>query len=236
MEMARGKMSMVLTNKRNPATRAAIGRCLASALTVALLMLPPPVAAQEAASDPTAVPAAAPAHALVHVRIETGDGPIVLALEKDRAPVTTANFLRYVDEKRLDGAAFYRAVNVAEGYGIIQGGVRNAADKVLPPIRHEPTSETGLSHIDGAISMARDAPGTASGDFFITIGALTSMDADPKQPGDNLGFAVFGRVVEGMDVVHRILGEPVSATEGEGEMRGQMLAEPVRIISARRTD
>ena len=210
-------------------------------LGLALAMAMAPALAQAPSTDPAPAPApappvAAPAHALVHVRIETSDGAIVLALEKERAPITTANFLRYVDEKRWDGATFYRAVNVAEGYGIIQGGVRNKPGKMLPPIKHEPTSQTGLSHVDGAISMARNEPGTASGDFFITIGDLTSMDADPNQPGDNLGFAVFGRVVEGMDVVRRILGEPISATEGEGDLKGQMLAQPVRILSAKRMD
>lgn len=208
-------------------------------LGLALLAAALPASAQTPATEPAATPAppaAAPKYALVHVRIETSDGPIVLALEKERAPITTANFLRYVDEKRWDGATFYRAVNVAEGYGIIQGGVRNHPGKVLPPIKHEPTSQTGLSHVDGAISMARNEPGTASGDFFITIGDLTSMDADPKQPGDNLGFAVFGRVVEGMDVVRRILAEPISPTEGEGDLKGQMLAQPVRILSAKRVD
>ena len=82
--------------------------------------------------------------------------------------------------------------------------------------------------------MARAAPGTAGGDFFIAVGAMPSMDADPTQPGDNAGFAVFGRVVEGMDVVHRILDAPTSPTAGEGAMKGQMLAAPVRIVSARR--
>lgn len=192
--------------------------------------------APAATPAPGIAPATSPAPAaLVQVRLDTSDGPIILALEKDRAPITTANFLRYVDEKRLDGTTFYRVVKVAPGYGLIQAGTRNAPARVLPSIQHEPTSVTGLSHVDGAISMARNEPGTANGDFFITVGAIPSMDADPKQPGDNQGFAVFGHVVEGMDVVHKILDEPVSATEGEGVMRGQMLAQPIRIISARRT-
>ncbi len=82
--------------------------------------------------------------------------------------------------------------------------------------------------------MARNAPGTATADFFITVGALTSMDANPTSAGDKLGFAVFGRVVEGMDVVHRILAAPTSPTEGHGVMKGQMLAPPVRIVTARK--
>lgn len=194
----------------------------------------PPVFAQT--SPPEAAPAVTPKPATVKVTLTTSEGPIVLELEKERAPVTTANFLRYVDGKRLDGTVFYRATKVADGYGLVQGGLRNDPERLLPPIAHEPTSQTGLSHVDGAISMARSTPGSATGDFFITLGAIPSMDADPKQPGDNLGFAVFGHVTEGMDVVRRILDAPTSPTEGEGAMKGQMLAAPVKIVTARRAD
>ena len=179
-------------------------------------------------------PTTAPRPATVRVSLQTSEGSLVLELEKERAPITTANFLRYVDQKRLDGTSFYRATKVADGYGLIQGGLRNDPNRLLPPITHEPTSLTGLSHIDGAISMARAAPGSATADFFITIGAIPSMDANPAQLGDNLGFAVFGRVVEGMDVVRRILNAPTSPTEGEGAMKGQMLTAPIKIIAARR--
>lgn len=199
-------------------------------MILALLILPVQLAAQ---ISPPIAPAA-PAQALTKVRLETTEGAIILALEQDRAPITTANFLRYVDEKRFDGITFYRAVNVAPGFGLIQGGIRGDIKQFLPPIAHEPTTVTGLSHTDGAISMARNAPGTADASFFITVGNLPSMDADPKQAGDNLGFAVFGHVIEGMDIVRHILQEPTSPTEGEGIMKGQMLAEPVRIVSARR--
>ena len=188
--------------------------------------------AQAPAPAPSVTPA--PAAATVPVRIETSAGPIILALETERAPVTAGNFLRYVDGKKLDGAAFYRAVKVGTGYGLVQGGTRNDPKRTLPPIAHEPTNQTGLSHSDGAISMARAAPGTANGDFFITIGDLKSMDANPAAPGDNQGFAVFGRVTEGMDVVRRILEAPTSPTAGEGAMKGQMLAPEVKILTARR--
>ncbi|TVV77089.1 peptidylprolyl isomerase, partial [Sphingomonas solaris] len=167
--------------------------------------------------------------------LQTADGPIVIALETARAPITTANFLRYVDQKRLDGTSFYRAVKVGPGIGLVQMGTRNDPKKTLRPIPHEPTTKTGLSHIDGAIAMARAAPGTAGGDFFITVGPFPSMDADPTQPGDNAGYAVFGRVVEGMDVVRRILAAPVSPTEGEGQLKGQMLSPVIAITSARRS-
>ncbi len=199
---------------------------------ILLSLLPLALLAQAPAPPVTPAPWAAPA--TVPVRIETSAGPITLALETARAPVTAGNFLRYVDGKKLDGAAFYRAVKVGTGYGLVQGGTRNDAKRTLPPIAHEPTSQTGLSHIDGAISMARAAPGTANGDFFITVGDLKSMDANPAAPGDNRGFAVFGRVTEGMDVVRRILEAPTSPTAGDGAMKGQMLAPEVKILTARR--
>ncbi|MBV9841239.1 MAG: peptidylprolyl isomerase [Sphingomonadaceae bacterium] len=195
--------------------------------------------AQAPAPPPPAPPpamATAPKPATVTVSLETSLGPIVLELEKERAPITTANFLRYVDQKRFDGTAFYRATKVAPGFGLIQGGARNDPKRVLPAIAHEPTSKTGLHHGDGTISMARGAPGSASGDFFITVGDMPSMDADPKQPGDNLGFAAFGHVVAGMDVVQKILDAPTSPTEGEGVMKGQMLAPTIRIVAAHRVN
>ena len=185
-----------------------------------------------AAQDTPAVPVAAKP-ATVKVRLKTDAGDIVLELEKQRAPVTTANFLRYVDTRRLDGIAFYRAMKLDWGGGLIQAGVRDGA-KLYPPIAHEPTTQTGLSHTEGTISMARLAPGSARGDFTIMLGDMRGLDADPKAPGDNLGFAAFGRVVEGMAVVKAIQAGPRSPTLGEGVMKGEMLDPPVRIVSARR--
>lgn len=203
-------------------------------LLVGLLALPLPALAQEA--PPVAPAADAPKPATVKVRLETAEGPIVLELEKERAPVTTANFLRYIDQKRFDGITFYRALTFPgrPDLGLIQGGAKSDAKRMLPPIAHEPTSKTGLSHTDAAISMARGAPGSAQADFFIILGGLMSLDADPKASGDNAGFAVFGKVVEGMDVVKKILLSPVSATQGVGAMKGQMIEKPVPIKSARR--
>jgi peptidyl-prolyl cis-trans isomerase A (cyclophilin A) len=199
------------------------------ALLALSLLLAAPTPAQ--AAEPTSTAAET-----VRVALNSSEGAIVIELEAKRAPITTANFLRYVDQKRFDGMSIYRATRVAPGFGLIQGGVRNDPKRALPPIAHEPTSQTGLSHKDGTISMARNAPGTASGDFFITIGDIPSMDADPSQPGDNLGFAAFGHVVEGMEIVRRILEAPTSPTEGEGAMKGQILAPPVRILTARRVN
>ncbi|WP_457312178.1 peptidylprolyl isomerase [Sphingomonas sp. UYAg733] len=181
---------------------------------------------------PTPLPMSAPA--TVRVALETDQGRIVLELEKGRAPITTANFLRYVDQKRLDGIGFYRTVKVAPKFGFVQFGVQNAPKRVLPPIKHEPTTLTGLKHLSGTISTARYAPGTASGDFTISVGDQPSLDADPSQPGDNLGYAAFGHVVEGMDVIVRVLDAPPSLTAGEGVMKGQMLVPPILIRTARR--
>ena len=206
----------------------------------ALAQQPEPQPAAAVAPVPEAQPPApapaVPRPAVVRVSLQTGAGAIVLELEKERAPVTTANFLRYIDQKRFDGTSFYRALKVAgaQGVGLVQGGVKADPKRVLPPIAHEPTSRTGLSHVDGAISMARTAPGTAAGDFFIIVGDIKSFDANPALKGDNLGFAVFGHVVEGMDVVRHILAAPTSPTAGAGAMKGQMLAAPVRIVAARR--
>lgn len=182
-----------------------------------------------ALAAPAAVPAAAPVTVLLH----TDAGDIKIALETQKAPVTAGNFLRYVDTKRLDGTEFYRAMKTGAEAGLVQGGVRDGR-KLLPPIGHEPTSQTGLSHVDGALSAPRTAVGTARGDFSIMVGDQHYLDAGPGSAGDGLGYAVFGRVVEGMDVVRRILGAPTSPTEGEGVLRGQMLSPRVRILTARR--
>ncbi|MEH3106249.1 MAG: peptidylprolyl isomerase [Sphingomonas fennica] len=195
---------------------------------------PAPAVAPAVPPAPPVPPVPKPEPATVRVTLVTGEGPIVVAVETERAPLTAANFLKYVDGKRLDGTAFYRAANIAPGFGLVQAGTRNDPKKTLPAIRHEPTSTTGLHHGDGTLSMARAASGTASGDFFIVVGDMPTMDADPAAPGDNLGFAAFGHVVEGMDVVRRILVAPTSPTDGEGAMKGQMLAPVVRIVSARR--
>ncbi len=195
--------------------------------------VPPAAAAAPPASAPDAVPPPGPGE--VRVRIVTAAGPILVDLDRAHAPVTTANFLKYADQHRLDGTTFYRAdvVDKASGLGLVQGGTRGDPKRNLPPIAHEPTTKTGLAHGVGTISMARLAPGTANGDFFITTGPLSSLDAHPQEVGDNAGFAAFGHVVAGMDVVTRILTAPVSDS-GEGAMRGQLLVKPVKIVAVRR--
>lgn len=182
-------------------------------------------------SAATPAPVAAPAY----VQFTTARGSITVELDVAHAPISARNFLRYVDARRFDGVSFYRALNLGQGYGLIQAGTRGAPAITYPPIAHEPTSRTGLSHTDGAISFARAAPGSANGDFFITIGALTSLDAQPAgSGGDPAGFAVFGRIVAGMDTVRAILAAPTDPNAGVGVMRGQMIAAPIRITTARR--
>lgn len=175
----------------------------------------------------------APAAGEVRVLLHTSAGDLTLAVDTAHAPVSAANFLHYVDTRHLDGQEFYRAMRTGPEAGLVQGGVRDWR-LLYPAIAHEPTSQTGLHHIDGALSMARFAPGSARADFSIMVGAQPYLDAGPQSGGDGLGYAVFGRVVEGMDVVRRMLAAPTSATEGDGVMRGQMLDPRIRILTARR--
>jgi peptidyl-prolyl cis-trans isomerase A (cyclophilin A) len=201
-------------------------------LICAILLGATPIAAP---AQPAAAPATQPAQEdLVKVALQTEAGRIVLAVDRGRAPVTSANFLRYVDSQRLNGINFYRAMKLWEGTGLVQAGVRDGG-KLYPPIAHEPTSQTGIRHEDGTISMARTTPGSAQGDFFITIGKVPGFDAGSGQKGDDLGFAAFGRVVEGMDVIRTLLQAPVSSTKGAAEgMTGQILEPPVKILKAER--
>lgn len=169
------------------------------------------------------------------VVVETSAGRIVVEVYADKAPVTARNFLRYVDAKRLDGISFYRTVKVQERFGFVQFGVQNAPARMFPPIKHEPTSQTGIKHVEGTLSMPRLAPGTARGEFTISVGDQTSFDADPARAGDNLGYAAFARVVEGMDVVVKVMDAPVSPTKTlAGSFKGQVPAAPVKILSVRR--
>ena len=186
----------------------------------------------------TAPPAAAEPVEHVYVSLTTSAGVITLDLDKTHAPLTTANFLRYVDSKRMDGAVFYRAMHLPYGdtpAGLLQGGVRNGA-KLFPPIPHEATNRTGILHKAGTISMARFAPGTATADFMILISDMPALDAEPSNNGQDpgAGFAAFGHVVKGMDVVHAIWNTPRSATKGEGVMKGDILENEIKIVSARR--
>jgi len=170
---------------------------------------------------------------VVRVRLETTAGAITLAIDVRHAPKTATNFLAYVDDERLDGTRFYRAARSgAPGVGFIQGGIDTDARRRLEPVELEPTSRTGLRHVVGAISMARyGSPNSGTGNFSLLTGPRPDMDARPGY----LGYAVFGRVIGGMDVVKRILAMPTSPG-GEGAFKGELLMKPVVITRAVRLD
>jgi peptidyl-prolyl cis-trans isomerase A (cyclophilin A) len=180
----------------------------------------------------TSLPAPGRGAAPTVVVLQTERGRIVLEVDTTRAPRTAANFLRYVDEGRYAGGGFHRTVRPGNQPGqgvlieVIQAGVNpelSASDH--PPIALERTRETGLRHRDGTVSMARLGPDPATSDFFICVGDQPSLDFGGQRNPDGQGFAAFGRVVDGMDVVRRIHGAPAD---------GQRLTPPVLILSARR--
>ena len=174
-----------------------------------------------------------PEPSIVRVRLVTAAGNITLALDARRAPKTVANFMLYVDDGRLEGTEFYRTARRASDprLGFVQGGIGTDARRILPSLPLEPTSRTGIRHLDGAISMAHGSdPNSANGNFSIMVGDNPSLDARPNTPG----FAAFGKVIGGMDVVRRMLAMPSGG--GRGVMRGQMILKPVKIIRAERLD
>ena len=180
--------------------------------------------ATSAATGPSAQSPAAPANTPV-IAIETEAGTIRVELDPQHAPATVANFLRYVNEHFFDGTAFYRAVTPDNQptnpikIEVIQGGA-NDSKQTYPPIALERTSRTGIKHTDGTISMARNSPDTATSEFFICIGDQPALDEGGLRNPDGQGFAAFGHVVAGMDIVRRIQHAPV---------QGQMLTPPVVI-------
>ena len=162
----------------------------------------------------------------VLIRTELGD--IEVEVFVDKAPITARNFLRYVDEKLFDGGSFYRVVSLDNQPNdkikieVIQGGIsRRPGVKEFPPIEHETTETTGILHKDGVISMARLKPGTASSEFFICVNDQPDLDFGGLRNPDGQGFAAFGRVVRGMDVVKRIQTQPGGR---------QYLETPINII------
>ncbi len=160
--------------------------------------------------------AAVQAQAPVRVRIVTDSGAITVELAPDKAPVTVANFLRYVDNKRYDGGSFYRAVTLQNQLPadkqpqieVIQGGIDADSSKRLPPITHETNDRSGIRHTDGVISMARGAPGSATSEFFFVINNQPALDFGGKRNPDGQGFAAFGHVIDGMNVVRAIQRMP----------------------------
>ncbi len=182
-----------------------------------------------------AVLVSAPARAQsgrVAVTIETSIGRIEAELDSAHAPVSVTNFLRYVDAHAYDGGRFHRTVrmdnqpNNAVKIQVIQAGpAPEKASSAFPPIPLERTSVTGLRHVDGTISMARGGPDTATGDFFICVGPQPELDFAGKRNADGQGFAAFGRVTGGMDVVRKIQA---------GAAEAQKLTPPVTIVGIRR--
>ncbi|MBX9858410.1 MAG: peptidylprolyl isomerase [Sphingomonas sp.] len=208
----------------------------------AALLLPLALATAAHAAPQRKKPAPPPPKPLpigdtVRIALTTDLGVITLELDHKHAPITTENFVAYVDQKRFDGTVFYRALRLPWGdapNGLIQGGTQNDPKRILKPIAHEPTTQTGILHKAWTISMARYDPGTATGDFSIMLGDQPALDADPKASGDNAGYAAFGHVIDGKDVVLKIYNAPVDPAKGEGGMKGQMIAAPIKIISAKR--
>jgi peptidyl-prolyl cis-trans isomerase A (cyclophilin A) len=174
-------------------------------------------------------PAPATAQAkLIPIVIETSMGSIEIDLDSARAPITVTNFLKYVDARTFDGGNFYRVVrmdnqpNDSIRIQVIQGGIsREKRAERRPAIPLERTSVTGLKHVDGTISMARSGPDTGTSEFSIMIGDQPELDFGGKRNPDGQGFAAFGRVTKGFDVIKTIQAQPAS---------GQNLIERILIV------
>lgn len=163
---------------------------------------------------------------------ETELGDITVELYLDKAPITATNFLRYVDENRLEEATFYRTVRDDNQEGkpvkidVIQGGLyEDNHPMMLDPIVHENTEQTGIKHLDGVISMARYGPGTATAEFFICVGPQPKLDFGGNRNSDGVGYATFGKVTEGMDIVHLI---------HQAKADGQYHNPRIKILSVKR--
>lgn len=174
----------------------------------------------------------------VRVTMQTSLGAIELELYPDKAPITVENFLKLIDGEHLDGAMFYRTVSPENDNGeppiaVIQGGIGDE-ESPFPAIAHETTEQTGLPHVDGALSMARAEVGTATTEFFICVGDQPALDFGATRNPDEQGFAVFGQVVAGMDVVNAIHQAPADAPTEFEYFQNQLINEPVLIYSVRR--
>ena len=168
----------------------------------------------------------------VRVVVQTELGDIALEIDSARAPITAENFLRYVDAGRYSGGHFHRTVTLANQPSdpvkieVIQWSAAPASPgNAFSPIVLERTNQTGLTHRDGTVSMARAGPNTATSDVFICIGDQPELDFGGKRNADGQGFAAFGSVISGMDVVRRIQAAPA---------KGQTIDPPIRILSVTR--
>lgn len=176
-----------------------------------------------------------PSQPVVTLSTELGD--IVIELAVNAAPLTATNFIQLADGGHLDGGSFYRVVSPENDNGtppisVIQGGLQDAYGR-FPKVPHESTERTGLKHLDGTISMARGEIDTASTEFFICVGDQPALDQGATRNPDGEGFAAFGRVIDGMDVVRQIHARDASAPVDSEYVAGQILTEPVKIESAR---
>ena len=202
-----------------------IGRILAGTASAAMLAALAPAGAR---SETTVV-------------LETELGDITINVYDERSPISSASFLAHVDGGYFEGAAFYRTVTTENDNGspiieVIQGGVIGE-ETDLPTVEHESTRDTGILHEDGVVSLGRTDPGTASGAaFFICIGDQPGLDFGETRNPDGLGFAAFGRVVDGMDVVHAIHNREANGPSDSPYTEGQMLTEYVTIASAYRQE
>ena len=177
----------------------------------------------------------------VRIMMMTNQGNIEFDLFLGKAPITAGNFLRLVDGEHLDGGSFYRVVTHENDNGnpkieVIQGGLGDERESPFARIAHETTEQTGILHKDGVISMARGDVGTASSEFFICLGDQPGLDYGNVRNPDEQGFAAFGQVVSGMDVVRKINQSPADAPSESEYTKGQILIAPVEIVSVRRAN
>ncbi len=158
-----------------------------------------------------------PVYKYPHILIKTDAGEIEVELYADKAPRTVAAFLSYVDAGYYKGGSFYRILSDdnqpsnAPKANLVQGGIWKTNYKKavsLPGIPHEPTNKTGILHKDGVLSLARQAPGTGTTEFFICVGDQPGFDYGGENNADGQGYAAFGKVINGLDIVNRIYNRP----------------------------
>ena len=173
------------------------------------------------------------------VILKTDLGDIKIEVLEGKAPISSADFLYHVENGLYDGQGFYRVVRPDNdprdmGMSLIQGGLLSTTP-VTPSIDHEPTNVTGLTHNEGAVSIAREAVGSGSAAyFFITIGDNSFLDHGGARNPDGQGYAVFGKVTKGMDVVRKIQAMESGGPSTDERTKGQFLPDPVIIRSAKR--
>ena len=216
---------------------------------LATLAILPVACGPEAAEEPAGAAPSEAAEEAVAVIFETSLGEIAVELFPGRAPLSVAQFLRYVDGAHYDGAAtFYRATHTAAGdaHDVVQGGMRSLPMLVrdggaapeeppFPPIPHETTHDTGIRNERGTLAYARNEPGTANSEFFFNVGDNFVLDTDAGDPTrDGYGYSTFGRVTRGMEVLDAIHRLPTDAPAAREVVAGQILNDPVPIITVRR--